>query len=67
MDNYNMAQSLANMASSQDMMPLYSVGGSGPYHRSMQSQQCPQLDMKFIYPQLDTKPSYASDWAAPYG
>ena len=67
MDNFNMAQSLTTMASTHDMMPLYSVGGDAPYHRSVQNHSYPQLDTKFAYGQLDAKPAYAPDWSAPYG
>lgn len=55
------------MASTHDMMPLYSASGNGPYHRTTRSQPYPQLDTKFAYPQLDAKPAYGSDWTAPYG
>jgi hypothetical protein len=61
-----MAQSLATMASTHDMIPLYSVGGHGPYHCSMHSQSYPQLDTKLAYSQLDAKPAYAPEWSAPY-
>ncbi|KAF2623007.1 hypothetical protein BU25DRAFT_479570 [Macroventuria anomochaeta] len=67
MDNFNMVQSLADMASAHDMMPLYSAGGNGPYNRSMQSHPYPQLDTKYAYPRLDTKPAYTSEWTGPYG
>nr|GFD08611.1 hypothetical protein [Tanacetum cinerariifolium] len=67
MDNFNMVQSLASMSSAHDVMPLYSAGGNGPYHRSMDGQPYPQLDTKFAYSQLDAKPSYASEWAVSYG
>ncbi|KAF9692077.1 hypothetical protein EKO04_009903 [Ascochyta lentis] len=68
LDNFSMAQSLVNMTSAQDMISLYSNGGNSPYHRTMQSQQYPQLEYKSRYPQLiDTKPTYASEWSIPYG
>ena len=62
-----MAQSLASLATPQDMMPLYSIGGPGPHHRSIHNQQYPQLETKFAYPELDAKSAYASDWTTPYG
>jgi hypothetical protein len=62
-----MVQSLASMASAHDMMPLYSVGGNGSYHRSMDSQLYPQPEAKFTYSQLDAKSAYAPEWSAPYG
>ncbi|UPX13118.1 uncharacterized protein EKO05_0003644 [Ascochyta rabiei] len=63
-----MAQSLASMASAQDMVPLYPANGNPSYHRTMQSQQYPQLEYKSRYPQLiETKPTYNSEWSVAYG
>lgn len=62
-----MAQSLATMASTHGMMPLYSVGRNGPYHRSMHNQSYPHLDTKSAYSQPDGKPGYAPEWSATYG
>ncbi|KAF1923696.1 uncharacterized protein M421DRAFT_308077 [Didymella exigua CBS 183.55] len=67
MDNFNMVQSLASMASAHDMMPNYSAGGNGPYHRSVYSQSYPQLENKFAYSHLDAKPAYAPEWSTSYG
>lgn len=62
-----MAQSLATMASAHDTMPLYSVGGTGPYHRSMHNHSFSGLDTKFLYSQLDANPAYAPEWTVSYG
>lgn len=67
MDNFNMAQSLASMATAHDVNPLYSSAGNDPYHRSMHGQSYPQLDHKLVYSQIDAKPSYSADWVAAYG
>jgi hypothetical protein len=67
MDNFTMAQSLATMASTHDLMPLCSVGGNGPYQRNVQNHSYPQLDTKVAYGQHDAKPAYAQNWSAPYG
>ncbi|KAJ4402090.1 hypothetical protein N0V91_007451 [Didymella pomorum] len=67
MDNFTMAQSLATMASTHDLMPLCSAGGNGPYQRNVQNHSYPQLDTKVAYGQHDAKPAYAQNWSAPYG
>jgi len=57
MDNLSLAQSLSNMASPHNVMPIYSAGGSSTiYQRQMPAQH---------YPQLDTKPAYPSGWTVP--
>jgi hypothetical protein len=59
MDNYQMARSLAGLAASHSMLPIYSVnGGSILYPRTMPTYQ---------YPQSDAKPICSSSgWSNPY-
>ena len=65
-DSLTVSYALANMASdnSNNMMPLYSVRGNGPYYRSVQSHPYEQIDAKPAYAHLDAKPTYANDWLA---
>lgn len=58
-DSLTVSYTLANMSSdntNNNMMPLYSVRGSGPYYRNMQSHP---------YERLDAKPTYGTVWLAP--
>ncbi|KAJ8115041.1 hypothetical protein OPT61_g3223 [Boeremia exigua] len=66
MDSYSMAQSLTNMASANNMMPLYSTGSDGPYHRNAPSQSFSPLETRFAYPPVDANPTYSSEWTAAY-
>lgn len=68
-DSLSVSYTLANMASdnsnNNNMMPLYSVRGNGPYHRNVHSHPYGRLDAKPTYTHLDAKPVYGTDWLAP--
>jgi hypothetical protein len=58
MDTYQMSRSLAGLAATHSMLPIYSVSsGSMVYPRTMPAYQ---------YPQSDAKPVYPSGWSNPY-
>lgn len=66
-DSITVSYTLANMSSGNNMMPLYSVRGNGPYYRSVQSHPYERLDSKPAYPHLDAKPTYDLDAKPTYG
>jgi hypothetical protein len=58
MDNYQMTRSLAGLAVTHSMLPVYSVSG--------ESMLYPRTIPAYQYPQSDAKPVYPSGWSNPY-
>jgi hypothetical protein len=63
-DSITVSYTLANMSSANNMMPLYSVRGNGPYCRNVQNHPYERLDAKSAYQHLDAKSTYGTDWLA---